>query len=104
MKVNMTEPQSYIERALKDIELTKDQIKTLYRGNFTFRQAAAYFGKSVDWVKAKVEAGELGVNEEGTRISRRECERFLERNTFYKKPIMERSKRNGIKNSAAQSS
>ena len=64
-------------------ELSQDQLKVIYRGNFTIKQAALYLGKSVEWVRAKIQIGMIGTNSEGSRISRVECDRFLRSETIY---------------------
>jgi len=71
--------------------LNPDQLKVIYRGNYTLRQAAIYFGKSVEWVKAQIADGMLGTNLEGSHISRYECDRFLREDTRYKIPIIKKA-------------
>ncbi len=63
---------------LKEL-LTPDQIKLLYRGNFTVPQAALYLAigeQKIDWL---IKQGEIGVVLiDGHRyVSRAECDRFL---------------------------
>ena len=67
-----------------------DQLKVMYRGNFTYKQAALYFGVSVELIKWKIEAGELGVNyvfRGAIRISKAECDKFLQANLKYRKKL-----------------
>ncbi len=63
--------------------LTPDQIKLLYRGNFTIPQAALYLGVGEMIMEGLIKQGKIGVNLiEGHRhISRAECDRFLNENT-----------------------
>lgn len=70
---------------MEGIGLTPDQLKVLYRGNFTLKQAALYLGIGDDKVLMLINEGKLGVNYVfGKRyISRQECDRYLKDNTRY---------------------
>lgn len=62
-----------------------DVQKVRYRGLFTFRQAALWFGKSEAWVRQEVESGNLGIVllESKRYVPRQECERYLFERTRY---------------------
>lgn len=68
---------------MNQIILNPDERKIIFRGNFTHRQAALYFGKSAAWIKAQIQLGKLGTNLDGTHISKYECDRFLRDETRY---------------------
>jgi len=66
--------------------LTPDQRKVMYRGRYTVKQAALFFGKGEDYVWELIEKGLLGhyYEEEQLWIPRAECERLENSRVKYK--------------------
>ena len=64
--------------------LTPDMVKVIYRGNFTKKQAALYFGVGEDKIQKLIDRGELAVNFQGgnERISRVVCDNYLRKNEY----------------------
>jgi len=67
--------------------LTADAIKVMYRGNFTKKQAALYFGIGEDKLQKLIDKGELAVNfQDGEeRISRVACDNYLKSKEYKKR-------------------
>ncbi len=68
--------------------LSPNMLKLLYRGNFTFAQAALYLGVAEIKIKYLVDKGLLGTGkilEAGPTIPKAECDRFLRDNLTYQK-------------------
>lgn len=83
--------RSDIPRASADTNplLSVNQIKVMYRGRYTFDQAALYLGIGEDKLRALVNEGKLGVLIDPTlgdslTISRAECDRYMNSITRYK--------------------
>lgn len=77
-------PACQLGEALRSM-FSPDQLKVMYRGNFTINQAALYLGIGNDKVRVLIDRGELGVNIVfgKTYVSRQECDRFMKDHTRY---------------------
>lgn len=74
-------------KTLLSTQLTPDMIKVLYRGNFTKKQAALYFGFGEDKLQKLIDNGDIAINfQDGNeRISRVACDNYLRNNEYVAK-------------------
>lgn len=78
-------PASQLGEALRSM-FSPDQLKVMYRGNYTIKQAGLYLGVGETRIRELIDSGKLGYNKigSGISISKAECDRLLKDSTRYK--------------------